>query len=182
MTQFIALVARVGELLGSVAEQGIGHLIEVETDLAQTALLLTEAIEKLGASFMAIHASVSAQQQSVDRLLAGAVPNAEELVELNNIHRAIGQHVNAAVTGLQFQDMTNQLIERSRSHVAGVREALALLSQTAASITPHTDLPALEALLDQASAAIGERRMLLHDTLRKSVNQTHMESGDVELF
>ncbi len=182
MTQSIALVSRVGELLGSVAEQGIGHLTEVETDLAQTALLLTEAIEKLGASFMAIHAAISAQQLGVDRLLGGAVPNAEELAELKNIRRTIGQHVNAAVTGLQFQDMTNQLIDRSRSHVSGVREVLALLSETAARIAPHTELPALELLLDQTNAAINERRMQLHDTLRKAVNQTHMESGDVELF
>ena len=182
MTQMMALVGEVDVLLGGVAAQGLGHLAEVETDLAQTALLLSEAIEKLGASFMAIHTSVSAQQDLIAGLLGGAIPSADELAELKNIQRLIGQHVNAAVTGLQFQDMTNQLIDRSRNHVSGLREMLMLLTQTAEKISPQTDLPALAGLLLQTNAAIEERRALQHDTLRKSVSQTHMESGDVELF
>lgn len=182
MTQSRALVAGVDDLLGGVAEQGLGHLAEVETDLVQTALLLAEAIEKLGASFMAIHASVSAQQDAIQRLLGGAIPSADELAELKNIQRSIGQHVNAAVTGLQFQDMTNQLIDRSRSHAGAVREVLVLLTGAAEKIGPQTDLPTLAGLLDQTNAAIKARRASQRDTLRKAVSQTHMESGDVELF
>jgi hypothetical protein len=36
----------------------------------------------------------------------------------------VSHHVNAAVTGLQFQDMTSQLLERIVRRVIGLREAL----------------------------------------------------------
>lgn len=182
MTQPIPLALRIGELLGAASATGLGHLAEAETDLAQTALLLAEAIEKLGASFMAIHASVSAQQEAVDHLLSGAVPSTADLENLKSIHREIGQHVNSAVTGLQFQDMTNQLLERSRSHVNGVRLLLCMLGETAARITPESTVVALESLLGETALALDEHKSLQRDTLRKAVNQTHMESGDVELF
>ena len=42
------LGSRVKELLAGVSDHGVDHLLEVETDLVQTTLLLAEAIEKLG--------------------------------------------------------------------------------------------------------------------------------------
>src|SRR5690606_8582371 len=63
-----SLALQIKDLLSTLSEHGRQHLNELETDLMQTNVLLTEAIEKLGASFMAIHEAVIAQQQLVDTL------------------------------------------------------------------------------------------------------------------
>ena len=113
MTIKNSLALELKELLSGLSEHGSQHLTEIETDLVQTNVLLSEAIEKLSASFMAIHEAVSAQQQLVDTLLAQAQAPAAAVGELRTKAVQIDQHVNAAVTGLQFQDMTNQLIGRA---------------------------------------------------------------------
>ena len=58
MTRKKILGSHVKRLLSGVSDHGKQHLSEVETDLKQTHLLLEEAIEKLTASFMAIHTAV----------------------------------------------------------------------------------------------------------------------------
>lgn len=45
-------VDKLQRLLNGVSEHGSRHLREVEADLTQTSFLLTEAIDKLAASFM----------------------------------------------------------------------------------------------------------------------------------
>src|SRR5690606_20716717 len=98
------------------------HLNEVETDLIQTNLLLKEAIDKLGGSFMALHKAVVIQQQIVERLLAAPADEREPAMQaLRKNVAAIDSHVNSAVTGLQFQDMTDQLIGRTIQRVVGLR-------------------------------------------------------------
>lgn len=169
-------------LLSSVAERGAQHLTEVETDLLQTNFLLNEAIEKLAASFMAIHAAAQAQQEAVELLLSGAGTNPEVCTLLRAQQRAIGQHVNQAVTGLQFQDMTSQLISRTVRRVTGLREALAGVGVHAASIQPQSGVAEVVAALGAIQALFEEESGKLEGALWKAVRQTHMESGDVELF
>src|SRR5437867_13417976 len=65
------LGSQVKHLLSGVSDHGIQHLAEVETDLVQTSLLLNEAIEKHGASFIAIHAAVTAQKETIEQMLSG---------------------------------------------------------------------------------------------------------------
>ncbi len=77
MTKNNLLGSQIRHLLSSLSGHGKQHLTEVETDLVQTTYLLSEAIEKLGASFMAIHEGVAAQQEAVDTLLAGEAATPE---------------------------------------------------------------------------------------------------------
>ena len=63
MARKALLGAQVKCLLSDVSDHCSRHLNEVETDLVQTSILLREAIEKLGACFMAIHEAVEMQQQ-----------------------------------------------------------------------------------------------------------------------
>jgi hypothetical protein len=56
MTIKNSLALEIKKLLTGLSEHGSQHLSEIETDLVQTNILLSEAIEKLSASFMAIHA------------------------------------------------------------------------------------------------------------------------------
>jgi hypothetical protein len=176
------LSSQVKRLLSGLSDHGTLHLTEVETDLVQTTFLLGEAIEKLGASFMAIHETVCAQQQVVQSLLAEAAPTPELSEKLNGVQADITRHVNAAVTGLQFQDMTSQLVGRTIKRINGLRDVLASLGTNSAGMTAETSAEELRALLDTMSKMLEDQSTKLESGLWKAVHQTHMESGDIELF
>ncbi|HEY8102364.1 MAG TPA: chemotaxis protein [Burkholderiaceae bacterium] len=182
MTRKKMLGSQVKRFISSVSDQGSQHLTEVETDLVQTTFLLGEAIQKLGASFMAIHEAVCSQQETVDLLLAGGVPKPESVERLKEIHNEIGKHVNAAVTGLQFQDMTSQLIGRTVRRVTGLREVLTLVGQSSSGVMPESDTEEIVAFLNDINKVMEEHSTKLESVLWKAVRQTHMESGDIELF
>ncbi|WP_020654191.1 hypothetical protein [Massilia niastensis] len=176
------LGSHVKRLLSGVSVHGRRHLTEVETDLLQTELLLEEAIDKLTSSFMAIHTAVGARQETIDRLLAGGTPSAEDSEKLSAMSGEIGQHVNTAITSMQFQDMTSQLIERTLKRVAGLRDFLGTLSEHGADIAPETDSEEIVDRLGKVSMALAIQSLELRSMLRKSVEQRHLESGDIELF
>lgn len=176
------LGSHVKRLLSGVADHGLHHLSEVETDLTQTGLLLEEAIEKLSSNFMAIHAAVSAQQATIDLLLAGGRPTPEHSASLLAMQAEVGAYVNAAITSMQFQDMTSQLLARTLKRVTGLREFLGTLGSHGAVLLPESDNEEIVALLKQVSVALAIQSFELRSVLRKVVNQQHLESGDIELF
>jgi len=182
MTRKKILGSHVKRLLSGVSVHGRRHLTEVEADLVQTELLLEEAIEKLTGSFMSIHGAVAARQATIDTLLAGATPTPDEKELLAGMAREIGAHVNTAITSMQFQDMTAQLIERTLKRVSGLRDFLATLSEHGADIAPETDGEEIIDRLGKVSMALALQSVELRSVLRRSVEQRHLESGDVELF
>ncbi|MBQ5948127.1 chemotaxis protein [Massilia sp. ST3] len=182
MTRKKILGSHVKRLLSGVSVHGRRHLNEVETDLLQTELLLEEAIDKLTGSFMAIHSAVGSRQATIDRLLAGGTPTPEDSETLSAMSGEIGQHVNSAITSMQFQDMTSQLIERTLKRVAGLRDFLGTLSEHGADIAPETDSDEIVERLGKVSMALAIQSLELRSMLRKSVEQRHLESGDIELF
>ncbi|WP_338848639.1 chemotaxis protein [Massilia sp. W12] len=182
MSRNKALSSHVKRLLTGVSDHGIRHLTEVEADLRQTSLLLEEAIEKLGANFMAIHAVVSAQQQTIDLLLSGGKPEADAVAGLVAMPDAIGGHVNAAVTCMQFQDMTNQLLDRTLKRVTGLREFLGTLGSNGAEIHQQAENDDIMNVLSNINTALAVQSLELRSVLRKAVDQKHLESGDIELF
>jgi hypothetical protein len=172
---------QVVRLLSGVSVHGDQHLAEVERDLVQMDVLLDEAIKKLCTSFMAIHHAVDLQQEALNSLLADNIPAPEYAARFETLRGEINQHVGAAVTGLQFQDMTSQLIGRMVRHLAGLRNVFGALD------TNGTDLPesgneALLAMLNHISDRVGAHCTELADGVRCTVNQRHMNSGDIELF
>jgi hypothetical protein len=144
-------------------------------------LLLGEAIEKLGASFMAIHEAVSAQQEMIDLLLSGAASGPDMAERLKAKQHEIAQHVNAAVTGMQFQDMTSQLIGRTVRRVIGLREVLGNVVSGSSGISESNAEEIIQTLTD-INKILEEQSGKLESALWKAVCQTHMESGDIELF
>lgn len=172
-------------LLLDTASGGSRQLTEVESDLVQTNILMGEAIEKLGASFVDLHRAVVNQQQAIELVMAaGTAITDEGLDQLKEIQVQIDSHVNAAVTGLQFQDMTSQLLERTVRRVIGLRDALGVLSANSFEIAPDAAQPSedLEALLKNTVESMEQRFMELERGIWKTVRQTRMESGDIELF
>jgi hypothetical protein len=182
MTRKKILGSHVKRLLSGVSAHGRRHLTEVETDLLQTELLLEEAIDKLTASFLAIHGAIGARQALLDRLLAGEALSDEERGALARMSEEIGQHVNLAVTSMQFQDMTGQLIERSLKRVSGLSEFLGTLGAHGKGIVAESGSEEIVDRLGKVSIALAIQSLELRSVLRKSVEQKHLESGDVELF
>ncbi len=170
-------------LMKGISSQGDRHLAEVEADLAQTRMLLNEAVEKLGAAFLAIHAELTAEHE----LAAGAPEEndywrAVEIALLQAVRDRVAKHVGAAVTGLQFQDMVSQLIERTTKRVAGVRGALSELGNAGELLDEDTDMPHVERTLGGLNRSLATSSQELNGNLRRTVSQKHMECGDIELF
>ncbi|MDF3037105.1 MAG: chemotaxis protein [Paucimonas sp.] len=176
------LAAQIKGLLSGLSDQGAQHLTEVETDLTQTTFLLGEAIEKLGASFMAIHDSLCAHQAIVDSVIAQLPMSGENEEKLKAVQSDIARHVNSAVTGLQFQDMTSQLIARTLRRVNGLRDLLAAVGLHTVSMVPEGDEEKFLEQLRLIGQLMEDQSTKLDSALWKSVSQTRMESGDVELF
>lgn len=182
MTINNSLASQLTDLLSGLADHGSQHLTEIETDLVQTNALLAEAIEKLSASFMAIHAAVTEQQKMVDALSDGTLVSPEATLALKAKSMQIDQHVNAAVTGLQFQDMTNQLIGRTVRRVVGFRDVLEVAGASSIAIPADASNDQLCGVLNHINETLKKESLDLEKELWKAVCQTHMESGDIELF
>jgi hypothetical protein len=182
MTRKKILGSHVKRLLSGVSDHGKRHLSEVETDLMQTELLLEEAVDKLTRSFMAIHDAVGKRQDGINLLLAGDTPSPEESARLRDMSGEIGVHVNSAITSMQFQDMTSQLIDRTLKRVTGLRAFLGTLGAHGEDIQAECGSEEIVDLLGKVSMALAIQSLELRSVLRKSVNQQHLESGDIELF
>ena len=176
------LGAKVQRMLSSLAGHSTVHLLGAETDLAQTNLLLKEAIEKLSSSFLAIHEAVSEQGVAIDRLLAGTATADEVAVQLKESRQKVDTNVFSAVTGLQFQDMTSQLIGRTIRRVNGLHDVMSVLGVDNGLVDKAGRQDAMITLLDNVSKILEDQSRELENMLRKGVNQTHMESGGIELF
>jgi hypothetical protein len=176
------LSSHVKRLLSGVSDHGMRHLTEIEADLVQVSLLLIEAIEKLSGNFMAVHNAVSAQQDTINLLLAGGKPGPEEIGKLVDMPNEIGAYVNAAVTSMQFQDMTSQLLDRTQKRVGGLREFLGTLGEHGAEILADSSNDDIVALISAINMNLAIQSLELKSVLRKAVNQQHLESGDIELF
>jgi len=175
------LSMRVMRLLSLASEHGDQHLAEVERDLVQMDVLLDEAIKKLCASFMAIHRVADLQRDVLNSLLADGQSTSEHAARFEALRGELDQHIGTAVTGLQFQDMTSQLIGRMALHLAGMRDVFGALDVNE-SVPPESGTEALLAVLGKVSDRVAARFSELEGVVRSTVNQRHMESGDIELF
>lgn len=176
------LSSHVKRLLSGVSDHGARHLTEIEADLVQVSLLLIEAIDKLGGNFMAIHNAVCAQQDTINLLLDGGKPSDDAVAKLVDMPSEIGAHVNAAVTCMQFQDMTSQLLDRTQKRVSGLREFLETLGSHGAEILAESSNDEIVSLISTINMNLAIQSLELKSVLRKAVNQQHLESGDIELF
>jgi len=174
------LDVKVMRLLSAVSAHGDRHLVELEQDLVQMDALLAEAINKLVASFMALSQAVERQQGVFDSL-AGASPPPEAAAQLDALRAEIAGHIGAAVTGLQFQDMTSQLVGRMTQHMEGLRAVFGTLDVCPVE-APDGGSEAALAVLNDISDSVMARFAELEGVARSTVNQRHMDSGDIELF
>lgn len=178
-------VPELRRLLAAVSENGTQHLIEVESDLMQTMFLLNEAIESLGKNFTAIHQAVSEQQSRLDEWLAQQAVqmlDGKKVDEVRDLREVISDEVSAAVTGLQFHDLTSQLLTRSISRVNGLRDLLLALNTHGEVMTADHEHEDIAKLLEEMSEGMKMRSVALDGGLQQSVRQQHMGCGEIELF
>lgn len=175
-------ITELRSLLSAVSSHGTQHLVEVEADLKQTTELLSEAIEKLGASFLAVHEAVIKQQETMATLMLQHHMQNSELETLDAYKQQIGEEVNAAVTGLQFQDMTSQLIARTIRRINGLRDLLEELSLHGKDIAPEQEHEEIAKFLGEMNFSLTRQSNALSGGLRKQVSQESMQTGDIELF
>jgi hypothetical protein len=172
-------VLELGQLLTDVSAEGIAHLEEVQADLAQTRLLLAEAIGRLSDGFGALHAAVSVQRAAAQQLQQQSDSGGGDdgQAQLRDAAAAIDIQVQAMVTALQFEDMTSQLIAQAGRRIAGLQGILAGVGDGAQGLATG-DLTQLESL----RAAMAAQSRELDGRLARSVDQRHLESGDITLF
>ncbi len=169
-------------LLAAVSHHADGHLLEIDTDLQQTTFLLNEAIEKLSHSFMQVYAELSDQQTALRSLLEAGRLQQEEFAQLEVFHQRIGDEINKVVTGMQFQDMTNQLLHRTIQRVNGLKALLQELAHHQQPIPAATEHEEIRRFILQLNQQINQGSQHLRGHLRKSVNQQDLATGDIDLF
>ena len=169
-------------LLDELAVNGAQHLVQAETDLMQTNFLLSTAIEKLATSFMQINLQINAQHAELEKLMhekSLAPSHAEPFLAFK---AKIADEINAVVTALQFQDLTNQLLTKTMERLNGLREALADLSTNQSTELGLDKHIAAQERLQKVNKNLSLHHGNLQAILRKQVTQEHMGSGDIELF
>jgi|GEM_PF-124888 len=180
-------VPELGRLLAALCENGSQHLSRVESDLMQTMFLLNEAIEKIGQHFTAIHQAVSEQQAELELLLAQTVlpaqlVNSKQIEALRELREVIGDEVNSAVVGLQFHDLTSQLISRTISRANGLRDLLLTFKAHGDGIGAAHEPGEMARQLGEMDESLKLYRIDPGSESCHSVRQRHLGCGEVELF
>jgi hypothetical protein len=174
-------IAELKLLLDGVSEHGRAHLDEIQADLAQTRLLLAEAIGRLGACFAEMREAMARPRALLQEPRAGADADALERAAVLASFATIEAKSQAMITALQFEDMTSQLIAHSERRIAGLREMLAILGAGAQSLGDGGD-GGDDAQLAAMHGSFAARSRELADVLSRKVGQRHLDSGDMELF
>lgn len=155
-----SLQTAVIELLHSQSALIHTHLTEATQELEQIKQILDQAVIKLEQSFHGIHYGL------------------EQKNSLNHSQQTLlNQHLNQAIIGLQFHDLTSQLLERSQSRLQGLTEILS-----------HSALPEFnsdqDGLLYLQKIQTNQQQLSdgLQGGFKLSLLLEPMEIGDVELF
>lgn len=180
-------VPELGRLLAAVCENGSQNLGKMEADLMQTMFLLNEAIEKIGQHFTAIHQAVSEQQVELELLLVQTVlpaplTNSKQVKVLRDLREVIGDEVNSAVVGLQFHDLTSQLISRTISRANGLRDLLLTFKAHGDGISADHEPGEMARQLAEMGESLKLCSIDPGGESRHSVRQQHLGCGEIELF
>ncbi len=114
-------------------------------------------------------------QETMLRLERLNVGMADAAREIDQHAAQVACHVNQAVTAMQFQDMTSQLIEHTRRRMAALEDMMQGLAQGLADSPDPVE--GLRLALFRANAA-AERERARHS----AVAQQSMATGEIELF
>ncbi len=105
------------------------------------------------------------------------------VAEISRIGTEVRSTVNAAVTALQFEDLTSQLVEHLDRRIQGLGALLAGIRAIDLSETGATPLTTTyHGRVERLREAIAKTGALLEKTEHVAVSQQEMHAGDIELF
>lgn len=155
------------------------QLQAAEEAVAHTQAILAEAIERLNTSFFGIHALIRAHEQTCRQIGKPEDPGFDCNVTAGDWANAAAAHVQSAVTALQFQDISSQLLADSQRRIAGVRALLeAALPEASDKGAPAEDF-FLGNALEKALARQGKS---LEDLRPSPIAGPSADQGGIELF
>jgi methyl-accepting chemotaxis protein len=113
-----------------------------------------------------------AKTEEVNKLMA------ERLEDANQISEKIKQDVGTAVRGLQFEDMTNQLLQHINRRVEQMTDSANAFTTAVAEFVSATKEQDAEASYAEARSAISR----MGNTLSRAVDQSNIDEGGIDLF
>ena len=138
-----------------------------------------QSINKLAASDMTfVMDSKQHVQGMMSDLTALNATIAQNAVELKEINDKVEHNVGVAVSTLQFQDMSSQLISHAQMRIEALQEV-------AGQMSGGVDSPSREEYLQQIAAyrnSLSEHVMGLDEKKTNPVAQENFDTGDIELF
>lgn len=143
--------------LSGLSELIQGQLEAACADVVQTGSLLDEAIDQLNFSFNALHEGLALHEAALATDTDGP---------------SLTQHVNSAVTGLQFHDLTNQLLQRIRLRLESLRDVVAT----------GPVLDGAEPDWSRALETLATQQTAVEQQLQGALRQHDLDSGEIELF
>ena len=103
---------------------------------------------------------------------------ARDSIELGRISNEVKQKVSTAVSTLQFQDMSSQLIGHAQMRLAAIREVAEKLGGGTESVNAREYL----AQIADYGHVLHEHVVSLDSKKSNPVSQDSFETGDIELF
>lgn len=170
---------RLQELRDEVHETLTEEFNIVASDLGQLRRILSDAAEKLSGTFRVVTANSDELRRTIGRM--DEMTCEQALPRIREIAADMASTTGQTVQSLQFEDMATQLLQ----HVDRKLEVLARFSKEMAIINPTTEhVPPLLKTdqLDQLFERLQNYRNELTVSARKVVQQTSLDSGDIELF
>ena len=155
-------------LLSNLSNLVDSHIAEAVDDVCQARLILDEAIIKLECSFYGIQYEL-AQQQGMP-----------EMTGREMCLDRLTAHLHQAIIGLQFHDLTTQLLQRVNARFDGLRDMLVVMDSK--KTIAYGQAEDLTLSLREADETLSALNVKLQGALSKSLRQEHMGCGDVELF
>ena len=170
------------ELLQTVVGNSNDCLSEMESDLLQVTLLLMEAINKLGDNVVEIGHNVNSQKQFINQLAKMVNGSPFVLEKLDELNRTVDENVAAVITAMQFQDITNQLLDKVLSRVKCLRDVLDEVEKLASGISNADNEDDVLSMIHKSSVTMNSKHEELKSLQVQSVMQLHMDPGSIDLF
>ena len=143
------------------------HINTVHKELQQADTAISHLAAKDMSFAMTSKKQVQGMLENLE-LMNGKTVHAVE--ELQQVSQAVADDVNTAITALQFQDLSSQLLAQVRKHA----EQLEHFS---------TDLGGMAELTQEAQQNhLHTQRQQLSNKLHNPVSQTSMHAGEIDLF
>src|SRR5690606_4487233 len=101
---------------------------------------------------------------------------------LRDLREVIGDEVNSAVVGLQFHDLTSQLISRTISRANGLRDLLLTFKAHGDGISADHEPGEMARQLAEMGESLKLCSIDPGGESRHSVRQQHLGCGEIELF